>query len=89
MSDGYVPGSDTSVTTESCHMPCPDLINPEEFDQEKTANSLGKVQELKRKLKFFQCEAVRENQTRLVKKKNYLDRLALKSNQLPSRQIRR
>lgn len=79
----YIEGSDTSITTEPCHMPCPDLIS-DLITSEKRRNSLSKVQELRISLKRAKEKSEKED-LKAIKRKNYLARLSIKANQLPMR----
>ncbi|MGF1806388.1 hypothetical protein L4C31_14150 [Aliivibrio sifiae] len=79
----YLKGSDTSITTEPCHMPCPDLISGL-ITSEQRQKALRKVQELKAHLK---CEK-EKGDIKAMKRKNYLTRLSIKANQLPNRVMR-
>ncbi|WP_375322755.1 hypothetical protein [Aliivibrio logei] len=82
----YIKGSDTSITTEPCHMPCPDLIS-DLITSEQRSNSLSKVQELRGNLKRAKEKSEKED-LKAMKRKNYLTRLSIKANQLPNRVMR-
>ncbi|OEF17035.1 hypothetical protein [Aliivibrio logei] len=84
----YITGSDTSVTTEPCHMPCPNIIDMEAITLKQQATALSKIQELKDQLKQSQLDAETLNLSKAMKRKNYLARLSIKANQLPNRIMR-